>query len=151
MYWCLEDNCTQQKLALNHLLHMTPHHTDQFCRWKRLNSEIFVESKLAADQKRAYDKSSTQWSFKVRDPVWLSKPTAGKLDLKWEGDWTVVEVKGPGVNVKISDGKGTRIIHVNRLQHCILPSSSTSSPQTFSWPVPHSWNPLIHKWSILSN
>ena len=103
----------------------------------------FVESKLAsasADQKRAYDKSSTQRSFKVNDPVWLSIPTAGKLDPRWEGDWEVVAVKGP-VNVKISDGERTKIVHINRLQHRILPSSIPTLSQTFSKPVMQPWNP----------
>ena len=67
----------------------------------------FVESKLssaAAEQKRFYDRSSVQRSFKVNDPVWLSIPTAGKLDPKWEGEWKVISIKSP-VNVGISNGK----------------------------------------------
>ena len=45
----------------------------------------FVESKLAlvaSKQKCSYGKKSNQQSFNVNDPVWLSVPTAGKLDLK---------------------------------------------------------------------
>ena len=90
----------------------------------------FVESKLtsaAAEQKRAYDKSSTQRSLKINDPVWLSIPTAGKLDPKWEGGWKVVASKGP-VNVKISDGRRTKVIHINRVRHCIMPSLPIDAP-----------------------
>ena len=75
----------------------------------------FVESKVtsaAAEQKRVYDRSSTHRPFKLNDPVWLSNPTAGKLDPKWVGDWKVIAIKGP-VNVQISDGKRTRIVHIN--------------------------------------
>ena len=46
----------------------------------------------------------------------LSVPTRGKLDPKWEGGWLVKSVKGL-VNVEISDGKRTKFVHVNRLQH----------------------------------
>ena len=90
----------------------------------------FVESKLtsaAAEKKRAYDKSSTQRSFKVNDLVWLSIPTARKLDAKWEGGWKIVARKGP-VNVKISDGRRTKVVHVNRVRYCTMPSSATHAP-----------------------
>ena len=81
----------------------------------------FVESKVtsaAAEQKRAYDRSSTHRPFKLKfnDPVslcgCLTPATAGKFDPKWVGDWKVISIKGP-VNVEISDGKRTRIVHNN--------------------------------------
>jgi len=48
----------------------------------------FVESQAtqaASKQKCTYDQHSTSRSFRAGDPVWLSIPTAGKLDPRWEG------------------------------------------------------------------
>ena len=50
----------------------------------------------------------------------------------------MVAIKGP-VNIEISDGKRTRIVHINRLQHRILPSSTP----TLSQPIP---KPEIQPW-----
>ena len=111
-------------------------------RAKMAELKDFVESKLssaAAEQKRFYDRSSVQRSFKVNDPVWLSIPTAGKLDPKWEGEWKVVSIKS-SVNVEISNGKQTKAVHINRLQHRILPSSGSTSPPV-SEPVIPPWCP----------
>ena len=102
----------------------------------------FVESNqttAAAKQKRAYDKSSTQRSFKINDPVWLSIPTAGKLDPKWEGDWKVVPNKVP-VNVMISDGRRTKVVHINRVRHRTMPSLPTHTPSDLEPARP--WCPL---------
>lgn len=58
----------------------------------------FVESQVtyaASKQKSTYDQHSTSRSFGVGDPVWLSIPTAGKLDPRWEGGWTVKSIKSP--------------------------------------------------------
>lgn len=57
----------------------------------------------SAHQKTGYDKHSINRSFKVGESVWLSVPTAGKLDPRWEGKWKAVAVKSP-VTVEICDG-----------------------------------------------
>jgi len=43
-------------------------------------------AKSACSQKLNYDQRSKRPSFVVSNPVWLSIPTAGKLDPRWEGD-----------------------------------------------------------------
>ena len=86
----------------------------------------FVEANLAAaaeHQRSAYDKHSMTRSFKIGDLVWLSRPTARKLDPRWEGDWRVTSLKGP-LNVEITDGRRTRVVHVNWLHHRHQPSPS---------------------------
>ena len=50
----------------------------------------------------------------------LAVPTAGKLDPRWEGEWVVKTIKSP-VNVEITDGKRTKVVHTNRLQHHYIP------------------------------
>ena len=84
----------------------------------------FVESNLAAaaqGQKSAYDRHSTSPRFAIGDTVWLSIPTAGKLDPRWEGGWIVQSIKSP-VNVQISNGNRSKIVHTNRLQHRTQPN-----------------------------
>ena len=60
-----------------------------------------------------------------------SVPTAGKLDPKWEGGWTVTKVESP-VTIQIQKANKTRVVHVNRLQHRIQPAAhhATSSHET---------------------
>ena len=59
--------------------------------------------------------------------MWLTSPTAGKLDPKWEGDWEVQAVNGPATYT-IGDGKRTKTVHddVNRLRPRIQPSLRTA-------------------------
>ena len=61
--------------------------------------------------------------FAAGEPVWLSAPTAGKLEPRWEGDWVIKSVKGP-TNMEITNGKTTKVVHTNRLQHRNVPSPS---------------------------
>jgi len=49
----------------------------------------------ASAQKTLYDIHSTKYSFKAGDLVWLSQPTAGKLDPRWDGSWTVQSIHSP--------------------------------------------------------
>jgi len=77
-------------------------------------------SKAACSQKLQYDQHTTQPAFIVGSPVWLSIPTAGKLDPRWEGDWVIKSMKSP-ITAEICDGKRTRVVHTNRLQHRYLP------------------------------
>ena len=58
----------------------------------------FVELNLTAAghrQKHVYDHHSKAPSFSAGQNVWLSVPTAGKLDPRWEGEWVVKSVKNP--------------------------------------------------------
>jgi len=78
----------------------------------------FVETQMteaAHKQKLCYDQNTTSRSFTRGDSVWLTSPTAGKLDPKWEGDWEVQAVNEPTAYT-IIDGKRTKTVHVNRLQ-----------------------------------
>ena len=88
----------------------------------------FVETHMteaAHKQKLCYDRHTTSRSFKCGDSVWLTSPTAGKLDPKWEGDWEVQAVNGPATYT-ITDGKRTKTVHVNRLRSRIQPSLRTA-------------------------
>ena len=75
----------------------------------------------ASHQKASYDQHTSSPNFSVGDSVWLSVPTAGKLDPRWEGKWRIKAIKSP-VNMDISDGTHTKVVHTNRLQHRNLPS-----------------------------
>ncbi|KAL5463810.1 hypothetical protein EMCRGX_G032745 [Ephydatia muelleri] len=78
----------------------------------------FVDTHLqqaAQHQKAAYDRHTKVRSFQVGQPVWLSVPTAGKLDPRWEGKWKVTRIMCP-VTVEIRDGNRVRVVHVNRIQ-----------------------------------
>ena len=100
----------------------------------------FVETNLveaAEHQKSAYDCYSTSRVFQPGNLVWLSVPTAGKLDPRWEGKWIVKSVKSV-VNVEISDGNRTRIVHVNRLRHRLQPCLSEVKDKAH---MPCTWNP----------
>ena len=81
----------------------------------------------AQQQKLCYDKHSHVRSFAPGDLVWLSVPMRGKLQPKWQGKWKVTEVKNP-INVKITDGQTTKVVHVNRLQHRKQPQHDTVPP-----------------------
>ena len=90
----------------------------------------FIETNLAAaghNQKRFYDSRTSTPSFSVGNLVWLSIPTAGKLDPRWEGEWFVKSTQNP-VNVEISNGKTTKVVHANRLRHRHVPTTATAHP-----------------------
>ena len=75
----------------------------------------FVETNLAASasqQKSAYDHHTSARQFAVGDAVWLSVPTVGKLDPRWEGRWEITAIMSP-TNVEITDGHRTRVVHIN--------------------------------------
>ena len=83
----------------------------------------FVHTNLtqaACSQKSYYDQHTKQSTFAPGNPVWLSIPTAGKLDPRWEGEWVVKSVKSP-VTMEIYDGKRSKVVHINRLQHRCVP------------------------------
>ena len=65
----------------------------------------FVElnlSQAAHSQKSFYDNHSQLRSFRSGTTVWLSVPTAGKFEPRWEGSWTVRSTKTP-VSIEITD------------------------------------------------
>ncbi len=81
----------------------------------------FVQANLveaANKQKTQFDKHSKEHSFQVGDPVWLSIPTAGKLDPRWEGKWVIKSIQSP-LTFEIIDGKRRRVVHMNQLRHRI--------------------------------
>ena len=86
-------------------------------------------TKAALSHKRAYDQHSANLPqlFAVNDPVWLSIPTAGKLDPRWEGGWIVKSVKNPE-NIEITNSKTTKVVHINRIQSRHIPSTATPEP-----------------------
>ena len=91
----------------------------------------FVETNLAESahqQKQAYDQRSNRREFSIDNCVWLSIPTAGKLESRWEGGWKIKSIKSP-VTMEITDGRRTKVVHVNRIRHRLPdPSELTSSP-----------------------
>jgi len=56
----------------------------------------------AQQQKMYYDKHTCVCSFSPGDLIWLSVPTCGKLQPKWQGKLKIIELKNP-VNAKITD------------------------------------------------
>ena len=83
----------------------------------------FVHTNLtqaACLQKSHYDQHTKHSTFVPGNPVWLSIPTGGKLDPRWEGEWVIKSVKSP-VTMEICDGKRTKVVHTNRLQHRYVP------------------------------
>ena len=76
-------------------------------------------------QKAHYDKVSTERHFVAGDRIWLSIPTAGKLDPRWDGRWHIKAVKSP-LNLEITDGEKTKVVHVNRVRHRQIPSDKPS-------------------------
>ena len=86
----------------------------------------FVETSLteaATAQKQFYDRHTEERASRPGDLVWLSIPTARKFDPRWEGGWMIQEIVNP-VNAKISDGLRTRVVHVNRLHHRVIPQQA---------------------------
>ena len=71
------------------------HSYQSYLRAKLANLANFVEShnvQASTQQKYYFDKHTQSRTFAIGDSVWLSIPTAGKLDPRWEGGWTVKSV-----------------------------------------------------------
>ena len=99
----------------------------------------FVETNLveaAQRQKAQFDKHSKERSFGVGDPVWVSIPTAGKLDPRWEGNWTIKAIKSPST-FEISNANKCKVVHINRLRHRTEVSSQNGSNEAHG----NSWTP----------
>lgn len=88
----------------------------------------FVQANLS----EAATRQRTEFN-KHCESVWLSIPTAGKLDPRWEGKWIIKSIKSP-VTFEIADGKRCKVVHVNRLRRRISESSGRMNEVA-------SWNP----------
>ena len=78
----------------------------------------FVEAhntQASSQQKQYFDKHTLARTFAVGDPVWLSIPTAGKLDPLWEGEWIIQSIVSP-TTYTIHDGSRTKTVHIDRLR-----------------------------------
>ena len=110
----------------------------------------FVETHLteaAHRQRNSVGHKTQTLLFNVGDPVWLSIPTAGKLDPCWEGKWRIHAIPGP-VTYVIQDGARYKTVHVNRLRHRIQPDMQTPpirQTQTRTTPLG-----ILQQWSITS-
>ena len=81
----------------------------------------FVETNLAAaaqKQKQRSDQHTKTPAFQAGDSVWLSIPTAGKLNRQWE--WTIKSIQ------QLHKLQMAKVVHTNRLQRRNIPSTSTS-------------------------
>ena len=85
-------------------------------------------------QQLYYYRSAHPHQFHVGDSVWLSVPTAGKLDPRWEGQWEIQSIKS-AATYKISDWTRIRVVHANRLRHRYQPLS-TATPLVQMCPTP---------------
>ena len=93
----------------------------------------FVEAhniQASNQQKQYFDKQTLARTFSVGDPVWLSIPTAGKLDPKWEGEWIIHSVVSP-TTYTIHDGLRTKTVHIDRLRQRIQATYHFYSSSTF--------------------
>ena len=96
--------------------------------------------KVANQQKNHCDKKSTAPLFTAHDKVWLSVPTAGKLQPRWEGGWRVTEVKSP-VTIQINNGRKSKMVHSSRLRHRFQAAANSSESMVTantepSWTLP---------------
>ena len=116
---------TPQKPVVHpHTAHDPSSYHDQL-QAKLAQLRDFVETYIAESahhQKTSFDRHAQIRTFQVGDSVWLSIPTAGKLDPRWEGKWVVHSIPGP-TSYTITDGKRFRTVHVNRLQQRIQPDA----------------------------
>jgi len=92
-------------------------------------------AKSAEQQKRKYDHHTSFHSFNPGDPVWLSVPTARKLQPHWDGKWTVSKLKGP----ELTDGHQSKVVHVNHVRHQI--QSDQVKGHSITEQQPLQWNP----------
>ena len=70
----------------------------------------------AAEQKRGYDRRSSDRSLRGGEEVYLSLPFAGKLEDQWESGWTVMKELSPGVYKIVNPQGATKVVHLDRLK-----------------------------------
>ena len=56
--------------------------------------------------------------------IWLSIPTAGKLDPRWEGEWIIQSIVSP-TTYTIHNGSRTRTVHIDWLTRRLQDGTST--------------------------
>ena len=92
-------------------------------------------------QTTSYDSHSTATRFfNVGDLVWLSQPTAGKLNPRQDGSWIVKSIHSP-VTLQITNGKLDKVVHINRLHHKIQPPCREAIYSHTSISTDHTWTP----------
>ena len=75
----------------------------------KLQDLVANNNNVAAQQQKShYNKNSVTSTFSVGQQIWLSIPTASKLQPRWDGKWTVQKIRSP-VNLKITDGKRQKL------------------------------------------
>ncbi|KAL5500253.1 hypothetical protein EMCRGX_G011778 [Ephydatia muelleri] len=104
--------------------------------------KILCMKNEAFHQQEAYDKTykARGRKFKIGEAVWLSIPTAGKLQSRWEGMWIVKAIKSE-VNLEISDGVRTKVVHVNRIRHQLQPQPGDDASPADDSEGHNSWVP----------
>ena len=123
--------CAHKPPLSNKMAHDVISYQDQL-RAKLAHLYDFVELnnvEASHHQKRNFDQHAQSRTFSVGDTVWLSIPTAGKLDPKWEGEWVIQSVQSP-VTYTIHDGRRTRTVHINRLRPRLQPVANTTITPT---------------------
>lgn len=105
-------------------------------------------AQAAQGQKEQYDRSAHSRAFVVGDFVWLSCPTAGKLDSRWEGGWEISKVIGNNT-FEIRNNKGSKVVHVNRLRHRVQPDCTFVDTTAKASSVPNWQPPSTHHEIVL--
>ena len=134
-YELMFGRCAHKQPLHENTAHDVTSYQDQL-RAKLAQLYDFVELnnvQASTHQKRHFDQSTQPRTFTVGDLVWLSVPTAGKLEPKWEGEWVIQSVQS-----KINDGKRTKTVHIN----CLRPrlQTGTSTLLVDQLPIP-TWEP----------
>ena len=73
----------------------------------------------AEEQQHSYKSSDTHIQLTPGQQVLLRNEVAGKLDPRWTGPWTVVEMKGLST-VVLRMGSAERKVHINRVRPLLL-------------------------------
>jgi len=91
----------------------------------------FVEtynSQASMQQKHHYDGHSSSRTFVVNDHVWLSVPTVGKLDPRWEGGWIIQAVKSSITWWQENPNCTHQRIKTNASRNCYIRWNSYTTP-----------------------
>ena len=121
-YELMFGRCAHKPSLHENTAHDVTSYQDQL-RAKLAQLYDFVELnnvQASTHQKRHFDQSTQPRTFTVGDLVWLSVPTADKLQPKLEGEWVIQSVQS-----KINDGKRTKTVHINRLRPRLQTGTST--------------------------
>ena len=87
-------------------------------------------------QKQVKDQTLSGEAFQVGDRVWLFVPAIKKGQTKkfaslWRGPYTIIDKVGPvNYHVQLIGGTQKRIVHRNRLKHCLSDPNPGHLPET---------------------